>query len=142
MFGAGAVTAAFVVAGRTAGTRPRMVATLGLLSFGMILFSLTPWLPLALVFLFAAGFGYLASNTSATSRLQLEVSETQRGRIMALWGIAFLGVRPLASLVDGAIASAAGVRVAGVVLALPALTVALVIGASALRARASSPSAA
>jgi predicted MFS family arabinose efflux permease len=142
VFGAGAVTAAFVVAGRTAGSRLRMVATLGLLSSGMILFSLTPWLPLALVFLFAAGFGYLASNTSATSRLQLEVDETQRGRIMALWGIAFLGVRPLASLVDGAIASAAGVRVAGVVLALPALTVALVIAASALRGRASSPSAA
>jgi MFS family permease len=142
VFGAGAVTAAFVVAGRTAGSRLRMVATLGLLSFGMILFSLTPWLALALVFLFAAGFGYLASNTSATARLQLEVDETQRGRIMALWGIAFLGVRPLASLIDGAIASAAGVRVAGVVLALPALTVALVIAASALRARASSPSAA
>ncbi len=127
VFGAGAVTAAFVVAGRTAGSRARMVATLGLLSFGMILFSLTPWLPLALAFLFAAGFGYLASNTSATSRLQLEVDETQRGRIMALWGIAFLGVRPLASLVDGAIASAAGVRVAGVVLALPALAVAIAI---------------
>jgi hypothetical protein len=104
-----------------------MAATLGLLSCGMILFSLTPWLPLALGFLFAAGFGYLASNTSATSRLQLEVSETQRGRVMALWGIAFLGVRPFASLIDGAIASAAGVRVAGVVLALPALAVGLAI---------------
>src|SRR5204862_6388059 len=106
------------------------------------LFSLAPGLPVALVALFVAGFGYLASNTSATGRLQLEVAESQRGRIMALWGIAFLGVRPLASLVDGAIASSAGVRTAGVVLALPALTVALVIGASALRARASSPSAA
>jgi MFS family permease len=127
VFGAGAVTAAFIVAGRTAGSRRRMAATLGLLSGGMILFALTPWLPLALVFLFAAGFGYLASNTSATSRLQLEVSETQRGRVMALWGIAFLGVRPFASLIDGAIASAAGVRVAGVVLALPALAVGLAI---------------
>jgi len=142
VFGAGAVTAAFVVAGRTAGSRLRMVATLGLLSFGMILFSLTPWLPLALVFLFVAGFGYLASNVSATSRLQLEVSEVQRGRVMALWGIAFLGVRPLASLIDGAIASAAGVRVAGVVLALPALAVGIVIAVSSLRARASEPSAA
>jgi hypothetical protein len=36
------------------------------------------------------------------------VEETQRGRIMALWGIAFIGLRPFASLVDGAIASAAG----------------------------------
>jgi MFS family permease len=132
VFGAGAVTAAFVVAGRTAGSRRRMAATLGLLSGGIILFALTPWLPVALLFLFVAGFGYLASNTSATSRLQLEVSEAQRGRVMALWGIAFLGVRPFASLIDGAIASAAGVRVAGVVLALPALAVGLAI---ALRGR-------
>jgi hypothetical protein len=35
--------------------------------------------------------------------------------------VAFLGVRPFASIVDGAIASAFGVRVAGVLLALPAL---------------------
>jgi MFS family permease len=120
-FGAGAVAAALLVAGRTAGSRRRMVATLTLLGGGMVLFALSPWLPLAFVLLFVAGFGYLASNTSATSRLQLEVEEAHRGRIMALWGIAFLGVRPFASLVDGAIASAAGVRTACIVLAIPAL---------------------
>lgn len=141
-FGAGAVTAAFIVAGRTAGTRRRMALTLGLLGGGMVCFSLTPWLPVAIVALFVAGFGYLASNTSATSRLQLEVTESQRGRIMALWGIAFLGVRPLASLVDGAIAQAAGVRAAGVVLALPAVAAAVVMAATARRGRASRPSSA
>jgi MFS family permease len=126
-FGAGAVAAALFVAGRTAGSRRRMVATLTMLGGGMMLFALTPWLPLAFVLLFVAGFGYLASNTSATSRLQLEVEEAHRGRIMALWGIAFLGVRPFASLVDGAIASAAGVRTAAVVLALPALLAAAAV---------------
>jgi MFS family permease len=120
-FGAGAVSAALLVAGRVAGSRRRLTVTLGLLAGGVIAFSLTPWLPLAFVFLFVAGVGYLASNTSATTRLQLGVSEAQRGRMMALWGVAFLGLRPLASLADGAIASAAGVRTAGVILALPAL---------------------
>jgi MFS family permease len=120
-FGAGAVAAALLVAGRVAGSRRRLTVTLGLLGCGVIAFSLTPWLPLAFVFLFVAGVGYLASNTSATTRLQLGVSEAQRGRMMALWGVAFLGLRPLASLADGAIASAAGVRAAGVILALPAL---------------------
>jgi MFS family permease len=120
-FGAGAVTAALFVAGRVAGSRRRMAITLSLLGGGVIAFALTPWLPLAFVFLFVGGFGYLASNTSATTRLQLGVSEAQRGRMMALWGVAFLGLRPLASLADGAIASAAGVRAAGVILALPAL---------------------
>jgi MFS family permease len=121
VFGAGAVTAAFVVAGRVSGSRRRMLATLLLLSGGMIAFSLTTWLPLALVFLFCAGFGYLASNTHATSRLQLGVAPSERGRIMALWSVAFLGLRPFASIIDGAVAGAFGVRVAGVLLALPAL---------------------
>ncbi len=120
-FGVGAVAAAFLVAGRVAGSRRRTGITLALLGCGIVAFSISPWLSLGYIFLFAAGLGYLASNTSATSRLQLEVAENQRGRIMALWSVAFLGLRPLASLADGAIAQAAGVRVAGVVLALPAL---------------------
>ena len=104
-----------------------MVATLCLLGCGIVGFSVSPWLGLAYGFLFVAGFGYLASNTSATARLQLDVAEHHRGRIMALWSVAFLGLRPLASLTDGAIAGAFGVRVAGVVLALPVL-----VGAAAI----------
>jgi MFS transporter len=120
-FGVGAVAAAFLLAGRVAGSRRRMFTTLVMLGAGVIGFSLSPWLPVAYVFLALAGFGYLASNTSATGRLQLDVAEHQRGRIMALWSVAFLGLRPIASLTDGAIAGAFGVRPAGVVLALPAL---------------------
>ncbi len=131
VFGAGAVTAAFVVAGRVGGSRRRMFATLLLLGGGMVVFALTPWLALALPVLFVAGFGYLASNTHATSRLQLGVDPWERGRVMALWSVAFLGLRPFASLLDGAIAGAFGVRVAGVVLALPALGCAAWVAARA-----------
>jgi MFS family permease len=132
VFGAGAVTAALVVAGRVGGSRRRMFITLLMLGGGMVAFSLTPWLALALPILFVAGFGYLASNTHATSRLQLGVDPWERGRVMALWSVAFLGLRPFASIIDGAIASAFGIRVAGVVLALPALACA---GWMAARAR-------
>jgi MFS family permease len=120
-FGAGAVAAALLVAGRVAGSRRRMAVMLAVLGAGILLFSITPWLPLAFVFLAVAGFGYLGSNTAATTRLALGVAPSQRGRIMALWSIAFLGLRPVASLADGALAGAFGVRVAGVVLAVPAL---------------------
>jgi predicted MFS family arabinose efflux permease len=126
-FGAGAVAAAFLVAGRVAGSRTRMAATLALMGASIVAYCLTPWLVLAFVPLALAGFGYLASNTSATSRLQLGVAEWQRGRIMALWSVAFLGLRPFASLLDGAVAAALGVRIAGMLLALPALAGALVI---------------
>jgi MFS family permease len=120
-FGVGAVTAALLVAGRVAGSRRRMALTLAALGAGIVLFAVTPWLPLAFAFLALAGFGYLGSNTSATTRLMLGVLPSQRGRIMALWSIAFLGLRPVASLTDGALAGAFGVRVAGVVLGVPAL---------------------
>jgi MFS family permease len=119
-FGAGAVAAAFLLAGRVTGSRRRMVFTLSMLGAGMVAFSIVRWLPVGFALLAIAGFGYLASNASATSRLQLGVEERHRGRIMALWSVAFLGFRPAASLLDGAVAGAFGVRAAGVVLALPA----------------------
>ena len=126
-FGAGAITAAFFVAGRVTGSRRRMTITLALLAAGIVGFSLSPTIWLGLAFLLVGGFGYLASNTSATSRLQLDVADQHRGRIMALWSVAFLGLRPVASLADGGIAGAFGVRVAGVALALPTLCLALAL---------------
>jgi MFS family permease len=126
VFGAGAVTAAFLLAGREP-ERNRIIATLFMLVGGVCAFSVLPWLGLALPLLFVGGFGYLGSNAGATSFLQLEVTESQRGRIMAFWSIAFLGLRPVASLVDGAIASVFGVRVAGVALSVPALVAAVLL---------------
>jgi hypothetical protein len=104
-----------------------MTITLSLLGGGIVGFALSPTIWLGFAFLAVGGFGYLASNTAATSRLQLDVAEHQRGRIMALWSVAFLGLRPVASLVDGAIAGAFGVRAAGVALTVPAL-----VGAGAI----------
>jgi MFS family permease len=126
-FGAGAVTAAFVVAGRVAGSRRRMTITLAMLGCGIVGFAVSPTIWLGLAFLALGGFGYLASNTAATSRLQLDVADHHRGRIMALWSVAFLGLRPAASLLDGALAEVFGVRAAGVVLALPAFACAAAI---------------
>jgi MFS family permease len=126
-FGAGAIGAALLLAGRVTGSRRRMIVTLTVLVCGIVGFSLSPSIWIGFAFLAIGGFGYLASNTSATSQLMLGVEDRQRGRIMALWSVAFLGLRPIASLTDGAIAGAFGVRTAGVALALPAL-----IGAGAI----------
>jgi MFS family permease len=134
-FGAGAISAAFLLAGRVTGSRRRMIGTLALLVVGIVGFSLSPSIWLGFGFLAVAGFGYLASNTSATSRLQLDVADDQRGRIMALWSVAFLGLRPIASLADGAIAGGFGVRTAGVVLAVPALLCAAAIHVAVRRDR-------
>lgn len=134
-FGAGAVTAAVAMSGRILASAARTTVMLTLLPLGLVLFSWCHSFPAALVFLFASGFGYLASNTAATSRLQLSVEDAYRGRIMALWAVAFLGLRPLASLADGAIASEFGVRNAGIALALPALAAAAVSARSTVGRR-------
>jgi MFS family permease len=131
IFGGGAVVAAFLLSGRIAGSRRRSVVTLLVLVGGVTLFSVLHSFPAALAALAVGGFGYLATNTSATSQLQLGVAEHERGRMMALWSLAFLGLRPLASLVDGAIAAAFGARTAGVALQAPAVALALLLVALA-----------
>jgi hypothetical protein len=90
----------------------------------------------ALAALLVGGVGYLVTSTTWTTALQEEVDDDMRGRIMALWTIAFLGARPLAAIVDGGVADLAGPRVAVLVVLLPLLAVA-VFGAPALRRSAS-----
>jgi hypothetical protein len=52
---------------------------------------------------------------------------------MALWSVAFLGSRPLASFLDGTIASAFGVRAAVIVMAVPAFAVSALVLRTARR---------
>jgi len=125
-FGLGAVVAVrFLPKGEL---RLRTTAlTLAVLAGGMCAFALAGSLGLALVALFIAGFGYLTTVVGATTAIQLEVSDEHRGRVMALWSIAFLGLRPPASLLDGAIGHSVGLQEAVLVMAAPAAVVAVVL---------------
>ncbi len=125
-FGLGAVLAVFAtsrVKGRTDG---RLAAMLGILGVGIFAFAFAPSFGFAVPALIVAGFGFLAANTTATTAIQLGVDDAERGRVMALWSVAFLGVRPFGSLVDGAVASTVGLRPAAVLMAVPALAAAAV----------------
>ncbi len=129
-FGVGAVLSAATTSGRAAQSDRQLAASLLVFGSGIVLMAVSPWFPLALAFVLGAGFGYLTANATATARLQLGVPAEEWGRIMALWSVAFLGTRPLASIVDGAIAGWAGVRVAACVLALPVLVAAALLARS------------
>ena len=120
-FSAGALTAGLTVAGRPGELRRQLVSRLSLLVGGMVAFAIAPTLELGLCALAVAGFGFLAASTTTIKELQLSIDSAQRGRIMALWSVAFIGVRPLSSLVDGALASAASPRVSALAMAVPAL---------------------
>jgi predicted MFS family arabinose efflux permease len=119
-FGAGAVIGAFV-AGAEARRHHRKVAILlALLVVGTTVFALANQLYVVLGGTMLAGFGYLTSQTRTTTLLYRSIADNERGRVMALWSIAFIGTRPLASLVDGFIGSAINIQTAALVMATPA----------------------
>jgi hypothetical protein len=101
---------------------------------GLLGLAAAPALAPALAALVVAGFGYLLSQTRATTLIQLGVDDAERGRVMALWSIAFLGTRPLASLVDGGLATWLGPRPAAALMAIPVVVAAALLFATPERA--------
>ncbi|HEX8096230.1 MFS transporter [Jatrophihabitans sp.] len=91
-----------------------------------------PTLPLellALTLVGAASVGFLAKGNSS---LQLAASPSMRGRVMALWGVAFLGSTPIGGPIAGTVSEQFGGR-AGLALGAAACLVAAGFGALVLR---------
>ncbi|UJA20560.1 MFS transporter [Thermoleophilia bacterium SCSIO 60948] len=80
-----------------------------------------------------AGGGFIVAVTSVTAQLQRLVPDELRGRVMALWGVAFLGTRPLSATIDGALADLISARFAG--LAMAAIAAAAAIALAVVRSR-------
>ncbi|HEY2579082.1 MAG TPA: MFS transporter [Streptosporangiaceae bacterium] len=98
-----------------------------LLGFAVIMFTLGFNLYLCLGMTFMAGVACLLAG-SVTQTLLLTWARPERAvTIMAVWAVAWAGSKPLASLLDGWLASNFGIRLAGILLALPALLPGLII---------------
>jgi MFS family permease len=119
-FGVGAVLTMFPLhwLHRRFGCQRVGIAGLGLLGLMMGALAVAPNLAVAGSALFAAGVGYFLTITSLTTLLQLTIPEFLRGRVMALWGVCFLGSRPLAAFVDSYLAHLFSVRTALLTLAV------------------------
>ncbi len=129
-FGVGA-GAAFLILGtlrRRIGL-PRL-GTLGLvlLAAGTAATGLAPTPAIAIGALLVGGAGMTMSLTSLSTQLQQRLPDELRGRVMALWSVAFLGSRPVAAAVNGAVADALTPLVA-------LLCVAAVVGLAAIWCR-------
>lgn len=74
----------------------------------MFLLALAPSLPLALTALVVLGMASTFFATLGNSTLQLTSSPDMRGRVMALWGMAFTGMTPIGAPVIGWIGERAG----------------------------------
>ena len=94
------------------------VATLAF-GAGLVAFSFTRGLPLALVLLPVVGAGFMVALASINTILQTLVDEHLRGRVMAFYTMSFLGTAPIGSLLAGVLADRFGVpatlRVGGAV---------------------------
>ncbi|HVM18903.1 MAG TPA: MFS transporter [Egibacteraceae bacterium] len=126
-FGGGAALTALVIGAvrRRVALGPLSVAGLGILAAGLVAFAVSPVPWAAVASLAVAGVGFLLAITALTTELQQRVEEHVRGRVMALWGVAFLGSRPFAAFLDGAVADLAGPRAAAVTAGVITATVAL-----------------
>ncbi len=108
---------------------PRLAVTgLGSLAIGMLALAITPTVTTAVLALAIAGVGMAFALTSLTTMIQQQVPEELRGRVMALWGVAFLGSRPLAAGVSGWITDQINVTVALIV-----VSAVLLVGAITVR---------
>ena len=130
--GVGAVGGGLVLA-------PRVRIGLGALSrlsfaFGLAILAAAaaPTIAVEIVALLAVGAASTCFLTTASSTLQLTAEPQFRGRVMALWSMAFLGSTPIGGPIIGAISEAASPRAGLVTGAVACLAVSL-LGAVALR---------
>jgi MFS family permease len=122
-FGAGsAISSLFVGRIRSRMGLVRTTKTgLVLLAVGLLGYAAAPNETVVLVALFIAGVGFLLGVTTTNSNLQRRLDEDMRGRVMALWSMAFLGSRPIAGLLDGAVADLTNPRIGVLTAVVPLL---------------------
>ena len=121
VMGAGAVVGGLVSAARP---RPRGRALcLAAIGWGLaiLLAAAAPTMPLELAALVFVGYGSITFNSMAKTTLQLAAEPTMRGRVMALWALAWLGSTPVGGSIVGWIGQDAGARWSLVVGGLAAL---------------------
>ena len=109
--GFGAVGGGLVTATRgKTGLRPLSIAAA---AFGLMILvaAISPVLGLEIAALALVGWASVSFLATGNSTLQLQASPTMRGRVMALWAVAFLGSTPIGGPLIGWIISVSNGRV-------------------------------
>ncbi len=111
--GAGALLGAFYLASQkgVSGIPKSILYTSFAASFGLIAFSLSNNPILSIILIFFTGFGMIAQFAATNTLLQHIVDDDKRGRVVALYGMSFMGITPLGSLLLGSVSPWAGVQI-------------------------------
>lgn len=108
--GIGAVSAAFIVAGRRRGGWRGTWLTTASMAFPLtlILFAFNPYFPLSLILAVGLGVGFMLEFALVNTLLQTRVADAMRGRVMALYTLTFFGFAPFGNLMVGALSEQIG----------------------------------
>jgi MFS family permease len=131
---AGAVVGGLAVASRERPTP--MGLTRAALAFGLLILgvAVAPSLAVEVALLVVMGGASISFIAMSNSTLQLRSDPAMRGRVMALFAVAFLGSTPIGAPIVGAVAQAWGPRSAIAIGGVAALAAALVTAGRPLRA--------
>ena len=109
--GVGALLGALRLAGRRhpAGLERGIPVFTGIFGLGLLAFSFSTSFALSAFLLGCASFGMISFMASGNTVIQTLVEDDKRGRVMALYSVAFMGMAPFGSLLAGWAASRIGV---------------------------------
>ena len=130
--GAGAVVGGLLVAARGRTGAARMVVAVLLFGVALAAAAAAPSLAVELVVMAVVGGMSVSFQSAGNSTLQLAADPAMRGRVMALWAVAFLGSTPIGGPIAGFVTDQLGGR-AGLLLGAAACVVAAAMGAVLLR---------
>jgi MFS family permease len=108
--GLGAVMGGLITAGRPRHGLDVLIRQAAIFGVAVLAAAVAPTLWLAVVALLGVGATSLVFLARANTTMQLLAEPTKRGRVMALWTVAFLGTTPVGAPVIGFIGDHAGPR--------------------------------
>ncbi len=128
-FGVGSVTAAGLYRRIRARVEHNRLLVMALLLKGASLAGLTmaTGQGAAIAWFAVGGFAFFIGVSSVTTFIHSQIEESTRGRVMAVWTLAFLGIRPVAALANGWIGGKAGIQEALLLAALIPILAALLV---------------
>jgi MFS family permease len=135
VLGAGAVIGALAAASRKGISYHRLIILTVAMGVSILAAAAAPNLTLEIVALFLMGAASFAFIATANTTIQLTTRADMRGRVMALYAIAFLGSTPVGGPIVGWISQQFGPRTGFAVGGVAALVSAAVAAASLARVR-------
>ncbi len=110
MMGLGTIVGALASASAAKPSRKLLLASA--LAFGTLLAAVaySPTLTIAMIAIVPMGAASIVFAATANSTLQMETAPAMRGRVMALYGVVFLGSTPIGGPLMGFVAETLGVR--------------------------------